>query len=293
MTSSTRHTNLFAIVLGFTFLFVIPISRTANAQVILTVARAVNIRSGPSKTSKLVGTLTADQKVVLELPGGQNNFFKVRLDANTAGWVHGDFLLVPDLESLAPNTEALMVTATAAAMPACGLLPHYRWRQKTTTSGFTPQPTSASVNAVLQWAPLGFGGHAISTWCKARGGRELKPFSVLGFVRRTRNEVGDGDIHIEITKTATDAVEDCVVVEIPPANLSPQFASARTDLASLLSVNSITNKDFDTPTRVRFTGLAFWDGWHATSGLPSGHGRCNSSVGAAWELHPVFKVTAP
>ena len=291
MKSSTWLITINSIVLGLAFLFVpTPFSRTANAQVTLSVASAVNVRAAASRTSKIVGTLQADQKVVLESPRGRSNFFKVRLDDNTIGWVHGDFLLVPDLESLATNPDALR--AAAAAMPLCGPAAHYRWRQKISSSGFSQLPTSASVHAVLQWGPLPFHGHAISSWCKDRGGRELKPFSVLGWVRRTRTET-DGDVHLEITAAAADAVGDCLVVEIPPDNLSPRFAKARNDLASLLSVSSITDRDFDTPIRLRFTGLAFWDGWHATTSLPSGHGRCNSTVGAAWELHPVFKVAAP
>ena len=291
MKSSTWLISINSLVLGLTFLFgPLAFSRTANAQVTLIVASPVNVRAAASRTSNIVGTLQADQRVVLESPRGRSNFFKVRLDDNTIGWVHGDFLLVPDLESLATTPEALM--AAAAAMPLCGPAAHYRWSQKISTSGFSQQPTSASVHAVLQFAPLPFRGHAISSWCKDRGGRELKPFSVLGFVRRTRTET-DGDVHLEITMAAADAVGDCVVVEIPPANLSQRFAKARNDLASLLSVSSITDKDFDAPVRLRFTGLAFWDGWHATANLPSGHGRCNSTIGAAWELHPVFKVASP
>jgi hypothetical protein len=290
MESSTRRISIYSIVLSIAFLFApTPFSRTACAQVTLTAATEVNVRAAASRTSKIIGTLRADQKVMLESPRGRRNFFKVRLDANSTGWVHGDYLLLPDVESMALTPE---VMAAAAAMPLCGLAAHYRWREKTSTAGFSQQPTSASAHAVLQWAPLPFGGHTISSWCKDRSGRELRPFSVLGWVRRTRNET-DGDVHIEITMAAGDPVGDCVVVEIPPANLSQRIARARNDLASLLSVGSITDKDFDTPVRLRFTGLAFWDGWHATSSLPSGHGRCNSTMGAAWELHPVFKVAVP
>ena len=186
-----------------------------------------------------------------------------------------------------------MAAASASAFPLCGPARHYRWSAKIVTSGFSQTPTKPSVSAALNWAPLPFSGHDRLSWCEARSGRETKPFSVLGWVRRTRAEKGDGDVHVEITQKASDAVEDCLVVEIPPADLSPQFNKARNDLAALLSVSQLSDKDFAAPTRVRFTGLAFWDGWHATSTLPVNHGRCNSTKGAAWELHPVFKVSAP
>ena len=51
------------------------------------------------------------------------------------------------------------------------------------------------------------------------------------------------------------------------------------------------------PVLVSFTGAAFFDGYHQkrTNGgaRASQHGRCNSSVRALWELHPVYKVDTP
>jgi len=48
---------------------------------------------------------------------------------------------------------------------------------------------------------------------------------------------------------------------------------------------------------VTFTGAAFFDGYHqkTTQGVKhaSQHGRCNSSVRALWELHPIYEVTQP
>src|SRR6185436_18780416 len=142
-------------------------------------------------------------------------------------------------------------------------------------------PANATLPTALNWAPLPFSGHDLESWCANRINRETKPFSIAGWVRRTRKEP-DGDLHVEITQNASDEVQNCFVVEIPAAELSPRFNKARNDLASLLGVNKLTDKDFPSPTRVRFTGLAFWDGWHATSNLPVNHGRCNSTKGAAW-----------
>ena len=264
---------------------------TAPAQVKLAIDRRVRVHQAPALTSKRIDGLTPGSKVTL-LKGRRGDFFKVQLEDEKTGWVHGKYLFLPDLEERPLGAESMMTEALAAAFPLCGPEAHYRWKQKISKSGFTQQPGKPSVNAALQWTPQSFSGHDLLSWCTPRSGRETKAFSVLGWVRRTRKE-DDGDVHIEITQAASDPVTDCFVVEIPAADLSPKFDQARTDLAALLSVSQLTDKDFTTPVHVKFTGLAFWDGWHATSNLPVKHGRCNSTKGAAWELHPVFKVSAP
>ena len=263
----------------------------APGQVMLTIDRRVKVHATPSLTGKRTDGLTSGSSVTL-LPGRRGNFFKVRLESNKTGWVHGKYLFLPDIDEREFGGAMSLTTAKASAFPLCGPERHYRWSAKIATSGFSQTPGNPSVNTALNWAPLPFSGHDLLSWCTARFGREVKPFSVLGWVRRTRKE-DDGDVHVEITQSRNDAVEDCFVIEIPAADLSPRFNKARNDLASLLSVSQLSDKDFDVPTRVRFTGLAFWDGWHATSNLPIKHGRCNSTKGAAWELHPVFKVSAP
>jgi hypothetical protein len=263
---------------------------TAAAQVILTIDRRVKVHETAALASKRIDGLAPNSTVTL-LPGRRGSFFKVRLENTKTGWVHGKFLFLPDIQEKAFGAEMITNAPTAAAFPMCGPARHYRWSSKITTSGFAPTPTKPSVTAALNWTPLAFSGHDLLSWCEARSGRETKPFSVQGWVRRTRAET-DGDVHVEITQKANDPVTDCFVVEIPPGDLSPRFSKARTDLAALLSVSQLSDTDFPTPIRVRFTGLAFWDGWHATSTLPANHGRCNSTKGAAWELHPVFKVSA-
>jgi hypothetical protein len=264
---------------------------TAAGQVTLTIDRPVKVHATAALAGEQIDSLAAGNAVTL-LPGRRGSFFKVRLESGKTGWVHGGYLLLPDIEERAFGAEMTTAALSASAFPLCGPERHYRWSAKIATSGFTQTPTKPSVNAALNWAPLPFSGHSLISWCEARSGRETKPFSVLGWVRRTRTET-DGDVHVEITQNANDAVTDCFVVEIPAADLSKRFNKARNDLAALLSVSQLSDKDFTTPTRVRFTGLAFWDGWHATSTLPVNHGRCNSTQGAAWELHPVFKVSAP
>lgn len=263
----------------------------APGQVMLTIDRRVKVHATPSLAGKRTDGLTSGSNVTL-LPGRRGSFFKVRLESNKTGWVHGKYLLLPDIEEREFGADVMMAPAKASAFPMCGPAHHYRWSAKISTSGFSQTPGQPSVNTALNWIPLAFSGHDLLSWCAARSGRETTPFSVLGWVRRTRKE-DDGDVHVEITQNRDDAVESCFVVEIPPADLSPRFNKARNDLTSLLSVSQLSDKDFEVPTRVRFTGLAFWDGWHATSNLPTKHGRCNSTKGAAWELHPVFKVSAP
>ena len=289
-THLTSRRNLFCAGLAGALLLTL-FAFAANAQVTLTIDRRVKVHAAPSLTSKRTDGLTSGNTVTL-LPGRRGNFFKVRLESNKTGWVHGKYLFLPDIEEREFGGAMSLTTAKASAFPLCGPERHYRWSAKIATSGFSQTPGKPSVNTALNWIPLSFSGHDLVSWCAARSGREVKPFSVLGWVRRLRKE-DDGDVHVEITQNANDAVEDCFVVEIPAADLSPRFNKARDDLVSLLSVNQLSDKDFDAPTRVRFTGLAFWDGWHATSNLPTKHGRCNSTKGAAWELHPVFKVSAP
>ncbi|HMG73907.1 MAG TPA: SH3 domain-containing protein [Pyrinomonadaceae bacterium] len=265
---------------------------TASAQVVLTIDRRVKVHETAALGGKRIDGL-APGSTVTQLRARRGSFFKVRLGNGKTGWVHGRYLFLPDIQEKPFGAETITAAATtAAAFPMCGPARHYRWSAKITTSGFTQTPTKPSVSAALNWTPLPFAGHDLLSWCEARSGREMKPFSVQGWVRRTRTEANDGDVHVEITQKANDPVTDCLVVEIPPADLSARFNKARNDLAALLSVSQLADTDFTTPIRVRFTGLAFWDGWHATSTLPAGHGRCNSTKGAAWELHPVFKVSA-
>jgi len=52
------------------------------------------------------------------------------------------------------------------------------------------------------------------------------------------------------------------------------------------------------PVGARISGAAFFDGQHRRGGRRSDrvagdHGRCNSSVRALWEIHPVYRVTSP
>jgi hypothetical protein len=266
-----------------------PETALAQSVTVKTAAR-LNLRSAPAREPNVLAVLPPGAVLeVLEDPS-QEGFFKVRTADHVEGWAHGDYLLLPELPS---PTEGMSPMAFAANhYPDCGGEHHYRWAAKATTSGLTGTATTTSVNDILSWSGLPFHGPTLGSWCQARASREKRVHSVRGWVRRIRKE-GDGDVHIEITQTKTASVKNCIVVEIPPEALSPKFASARADLATLLGMNAITDKDFPTPTKLKFKGLAFWDGWHVSGSLPSNHGRCNSTLGAGWELHPVFKVESP
>jgi len=60
---------------------------------------------------------------------------------------------------------------------------------------------------------------------------------------------------------------------------------------------SMPQKRLHAPVQVTFTGAAFFDGYHQKTKqgvkCASQHGRCNSSVSALWELHPIYDVKQP
>jgi len=88
-------------------------------------------------------------------------------------------------------------------------------------------------------------------------------------------------------------VDSCIVVEIPDG--LGNFAQARVDFDALVQSTSAGDQDFSPAVRVRVIGAAFFDGEHRGAGAnpPHGHGRCNSSTRALWELHPVYFVKPP
>jgi hypothetical protein len=106
----------------------------------------------------------------------------------------------------------------------------------------------------------------------------------------------DGDWHIELTAGRDSPVDSCIVVEIPPADLSGNYAVARQDLQTLASWGS--NGDVSPSVRLRMIGAAFFDGEHRggpgrRDRTDGAHGRCNASARALWELHPVYWVKQP
>ena len=175
--------------------------------------------------------------------------------------------------------------------------PHYRWTQKVDTSGVAVPPQSATVAAVLAtWAPPHLGSR---DECAPRDDRELRTFSLVAWVRRVDKYKDDDDWHLELTDRADSPVDSCIVAEIPHPRYSPRYALARSALDSLIAGRRLARGGIlRRPVRARVTGMAFFDGQHRRGGrrserIDGGHGRCNSSVQALWEIHPVYRIGSP
>jgi len=252
--------------------------------------RSVRLRQEPSTSSPVIRLLKPGERVTLLTESGSGNFFKVKTERSEEGWVDGRYLIPP----WTPEADTLAFTEFATtAYPPCGGAHHFRWQEKTDLgqSGLTPRATS--VGAVFRWAPLGL-GQDLASWCAPRQGRELQAFAINGWVRRVRKQEADGDWHVEITSTAQSNPSSCLVVEIPDPSYDSRFSAARDALDVLLQASAVsTAGDITPPVRVHFVGAGFYDGWHSSSTGAKGHGRCNSSLGALWEIHPVFSVTSP
>jgi hypothetical protein len=174
--------------------------------------------------------------------------------------------------------------------------PHYRWTEKTDESLANIVAQRAYIGTIVKsWAPLEFSSEA-KYKCADRKGRELKVYSVIGWVRRVKTGESDGDWHIELTSRQDSPVGSCIVIEIPPGSPGGNYAQARQDLRTRVTWRS--NGDVSPPVRLRFIGAAFFDGEHRGGAAhrdraDGAHGRCNSSARALWELHPVYWVLDP
>jgi hypothetical protein len=201
---------------------------------------------------------------------------------------------------LAAGLVALGLTCLAAGAPleAQGCRePHYRWTQKTDTALAELAPLATPVSAILgSWAPPDLGPR---DRCARRMERELTVYSVTAWVRRVDKFKDDGDWHIELTERVDSPSDSCIVVEIPAPKYSPRYAQARAALDSLIGDRKVRRGGvLARPARARITGAAFFDGQHRRGGrrsdrIDGGHGRCNSSVRALWEIHPVYGVASP
>jgi hypothetical protein len=235
--------------------------------------------------------LEQGERVRLTADTSSGDFWPVRTANDEAGWVHGRYLI--------PPTAVTRVLTTAAAFttsyPSCGGEHHFRWAAKKSTAQENLTAIGATVTGMLNWAPRIDLGKDLASWCAARAGRELKQYRVSGWVRTIKKGEDDGDWHVELTSAQASAVANCIVVEIPNPSYASEFATARSDLTSLTNGSTLDDTGkLSPPVRLRFTGAAFDDGWHGPHGsMPSGHGHCNSTIGAVWEIHPVFKVEHP
>ncbi len=198
---------------------------------------------------------------------------------------------------IAVVTSCLLVSPGAGAAQTCAE-PHYRWSEKIDTA-FAARPAArVEITTILTgWAPRSLTSKDI---CAPRAGREDSVFVVSGWARRVQLHEADGDTHMELTQAASSPVTSCVIVEIPADRYGVAYRHARTALAALVDTTRLSQRgDLDPPVAVQVTGLPFFDGWHQqvpAAGGPSRatqHGRCNSSLRALWEIHPVYKVEAP
>jgi hypothetical protein len=167
----------------------------------------------------------------------------------------------------------------------------YRWPVKTSAALLGTPPRAVSIRSMLRWRAPEIGpGPAF--WCTPRVAAEQQVLSVVGWVRRVDKTKDDGDWHIELTEERHDPVGACIVVEIPLAALHPTFRTARATLDSAIARTSVRrNGELSDPIRVRVIGAAFFDGEHLSrKGRLQPHGRCWSTVGALWEIHPIFRI---
>lgn len=191
---------------------------------------------------------------------------------------------------------SLLAARRAAPSQRC-VEPHYRWSAKTDTSLAGRAAVGTTVTEILtRWTTPALGNR---DGCAPRAGREREVFEVSGWIRRIEKVKDDGDWHIEVTAGPTSPTDSCIVAEIPLGSLGAVFGRARTQLDALLAGRRL-DKDGDLrePLAVRIRGAPFFDGQHRRTtrkrdGTDGGHGRCNSSLRALWEIHPVYAVSAP
>ncbi len=188
----------------------------------------------------------------------------------------------------------VLLIARSASAQTC-TEPHYRWTEKTSESLASIAPVKRSIGTILSWATLEFTSEGRYK-CAPRKGHELQTYSVVGWVRRVKTHETDGDWHVELTDRQDSDTGSCMVAEIPPPELGANYAQARTDLQNF--VNWDSHGDVIPPVRLRFIGAAFFDGEHRGNAqhrdqTDGGHGRCDSSAHALWELHPVYWVRQP
>jgi hypothetical protein len=175
--------------------------------------------------------------------------------------------------------------------------PHYRWSAKIDTTLAPIPPRPASIAEMLQsWTPAAIRAR---DRCVPRAARELLVYRVRGWVRRLETSKDDGDWHIELTDRRDSPADSCIVAEIPPGELWGAYRQARADLRQLVAARKRSKHGvLAKPVEVQLVGAAFFDGHHRAGArrrdpIDPKHGRCNSSLRALWEIHPVYRVERP
>jgi len=175
--------------------------------------------------------------------------------------------------------------------------PRYRWSAKIDTTLAAIMPRPASIPEMLQsWSPPAV---TARDWCAPRAARELLVYRVRGWVRRLETSKDDGDWHIELTDRRDSPADSCIVAEIPLVELGDMYRQARADLGSLVAGRRRSKSGvLAKPVAVQIVGASFFDGHHRAGArrrdaIDPKHGRCNSSLRALWEIHPVYRVERP
>lgn len=187
----------------------------------------------------------------------------------------------------------LVAPGLAQSHPACGGEHHYRWAQKADTDLVAAPVETTTVGQILaHWTPPAI---TQGNWCTARTDRETRVFTLVAWVRFVKDESNDDDWHVELTSNRSSPRTSCIVAEIPSDDYGQMFAAVRDSFLAVTGLADVRQKG-DTlrpPVKVRVTGAAFYDGWHRSSTGASGHGHCNKSARALWEIHPVYRIERP
>lgn len=187
---------------------------------------------------------------------------------------------------------ALSITGLSAgllhAQQTCGGENHYRWKEKVEAPASRARPETVTVKNILDdWTrPV----LRKSPFCARREGKEKKRYVVSGWLWRVKASDDDGDYHLEMTESRSRFSERCLIAEVPGAEWGAGYARVRTAVERIIGGPVGSVRDFATPIHIRVTGVAFWDGWHAGTDKPNGHGRCNAPGIGVWEIHPVTRI---
>jgi hypothetical protein len=193
---------------------------------------------------------------------------------------------------------ALLYSAAAATLPPVTVVSPCecrdahgkgRWAVKTDSS---LAPTDASaIQAVTPSETYGWPGIDVPlTWQSERTGNENKWFALTGRVVAVKVEA-DGDLHVALAD-ATGDKPGTVVCEVPS---KPQWCEIRKTVFSWtrtrfpLHVRSARKITLNEAPVIRVIGKAFWDIGHAPK--DQSNRRSHLPGYAAWEIHPVMKLT--
>ena len=165
----------------------------------------------------------------------------------------------------------------------------HRWSVKNDPS--LPPTDASAIQAVTPSDVFSWPGPDVHlTWQSERTGIENKWFALTGRVVAVKLEA-DGDLHIALADAAGDKPR-IVVCEVPA---KPQWCEIRTTVFGWtqtrfpLHIRSTRKFTINEAPIITVTGKAFWDIGHAPK--DQSNRRKYQPDYAAWEIHPVMKLT--